>query len=302
MKGKSLKEVIEEMDRIFPRFGSKNKIRIVYDTGKYWPDTLLIVTTDAISAFNYVMLTDIPGKGVVLNEVSAWWFDKTSHICQNHFLAGEVSARNVPSLLAELLVPYQDILKGRMMLVKKAKPLPAEFIVRRYLLGSAWESYKETGMVCGIRLKKGLKKGDQLNRPIFTPSTKAGFCEPDVNITYKELQRLIGVKLAREVKKQSLALFEYAEQVALKKGLTLQDTKFELGLLPDGTLILIDELFTPDNSRWTPDYTKQPFRDALLRLGYEKRGPINIGIPLIRETQRNYAQALLIITGKTLEI
>ncbi|HOX30080.1 MAG TPA: phosphoribosylaminoimidazolesuccinocarboxamide synthase [Candidatus Paceibacterota bacterium] len=296
-----LTQVIEELDRIFPRLGGKNKIRIVYDVSQYRPNTLLIITTDAISAFDFVMLNDIPGKGIVLSEISAWWFNATSHICQNHFLT-DILDHNVPLPLAELLAPYRDVLKGRMMLVRKAKPLPAEFIVRRYLLGSAWESYKETGMVCGIRLKKGLKKGDRLDRLIFTPSTKASFGEHDVNITYKELQRLIGVKLAREVKKQSLALFEYAEQVALKKGLTLQDTKFEFGLLPDGTLILIDELFTPDNSRWTPDHTKQPFRDALLRLGYEKRGPINIGIPLIRETQRNYAQALLIITGKTLEI
>lgn len=297
-----LKQAIEEMDNIFPRFGSKSKIRVVYDVSRFLPGSLLIVTSDAISAFDFVMLNDIPGKGIVLNEISAWWFTTTRHICQNHFLAANRTDPAVPPELALTLWPYRHILLGRMMLVTKAKPLPAEFIVRRYLLGSAYESYQATGKVCGMRLRKGLKKGDRLNRLIFTPSTKAGFGEHDVNITYKQLQELIGVKLAREVKKNSLALFEYAEQIALEKGLTLQDTKFEFGLKPDGTLIAIDELFTPDNSRWTPDYTKQPFRDALIRSGYNKTGPIHIGTPLVRETQQNYAKSLLMITGKTLAI
>jgi phosphoribosylaminoimidazole-succinocarboxamide synthase len=191
-----MQEAINEIDRIFPRFGSRNKIRIVYDTGEYWPETLLIITTDAISAFDFVMLNEIPGKGIVLNEISAWWFDKTSHICHNHFLTNSVE-NYAPLRLDALLQLYRNVLKGRIMLVRKAKPLPAEFIVRRYLLGSAWESYQATGMVCGIRLKKGLKKGDRLDRPIFTPSTKAGLGEHDVNISYKQLQELIGVKLAR---------------------------------------------------------------------------------------------------------
>jgi phosphoribosylaminoimidazole-succinocarboxamide synthase len=198
-----------------------------------------------------------------------------------------------------------------MMLVRKAKPLPAEFIVRRYLLGSAWESYQKDGTVCGITLPAGLEKGARLDDPIFTPSTKAEFGQHDVNITYDELVELLSKKLGgrtlkyefpKQIRDRSIELFLYAERLAAIKGLTLQDTKFEFGLLPDGTLIVIDELFTPDNSRWTPDYTKQPFRDALLRLGYKKLGPIYIGTPLIRETQQNYAKALQTIAGKTLEI
>jgi phosphoribosylaminoimidazole-succinocarboxamide synthase len=305
-----LMQAIEEMDKILPRFGSKNKIRIVYDVSAFFDgDVLMIITTDAISAFDFVMLNDIPDKGIVLNEISAWWFQKTSGICKNHFVTNdldfipsEINHLQLAGQFRQLLSGYMDVLKGRVMLVRKAKPLPAEFIVRRYLLGSAFDSYEKTGMVCGIKLRKGLKKGDRLDRLIFTPSTKAGFGEHDVNITYKQLKELIGVKLAREVKTKSLALFEYAERIAAIKGLTLQDTKFEFGLLPDGTIILIDETLTPDNSRWTPDYTKQPFRDALIRLGYNKKGPIYIGTPLIRETQQNYGKALQTITGKALEI
>ncbi len=301
-------KAVKEMDEFLPRFGSKNKIRIVYDVSAFFDgDVLMIITTDAISAFDFVMLNDIPDKGIVLNEISAWWFQKTSHVCKNHFITNDLdfipSEINHPQLAGQfrqLLSDYLDVLKGRVMLVRKAKPLPAEFIVRRYLLGSAFDSYEKTGMVCGIRLRKGLKKGDRLDRLIFTPSTKAGFGEHDSNITYQQLKEMIGVKPAREVKKKSLALFEYAEHLASAKGLTLQDTKFEFALLPDGTVILIDELFTPDNSRWAPDYTKQPFRDALIRLGYNKKGPIYVGTPLIRETQQNYAKALQMITGKTL--
>jgi phosphoribosylaminoimidazole-succinocarboxamide synthase len=317
-----LAQAITEMGRFLPQSGGKNKIRTVFDVSVFFRENvLMIITSDAISAFDFVMLNEIPGKGIVLNEISAWWFKKTSGICQNHFLTDDlehipvdIKRAQLSDQFQKLLLNHKDILKGRVMLVRKARPLPAEFIVRRYLLGSAYESYQKDGTVCGIKLPTGLKKGARLDQPIFTPSTKAQFGEHDINITYDQLANLlsenlsgdfcgrrVGKKYAKDIRQKSINLFEYAENVAALKGLTLQDTKFEFGILPDGTLILIDELFTPDNSRWTPDYTKQPFRDTLIRLGYGKTGPIYIGTPLAMETEQNYAKALFIITGKTLE-
>ncbi len=296
-----LAQTLEIMNLILPQIGGKNKIRIVYDVNSFEKEMLLILTTDAISAFDFVMLNEIRGKGIVLNEISSWWFKKTARVCPNHFVTDDIDSPEFPEDLRQMLKPYKNALKGRIMLVRKTKPLQAEFIVRRYLLGSAWESYQNDGMVCSIKLPAGLKKGARLDEPIFTPSTKAGFGEHDVNITYPELETLIGKALAKQVKKYSLALFECAESVAAKKGLTLQDTKFEFGLLPNGTLILIDELFTPDNSRWTPDYTKQPFRDALIWVGANK-SPVMLGVPIMTMTERNYASALKTITSRTLAI
>lgn len=296
------------MDAVLPlpQLNKKNKIRIVYDVSEFFGyGVLLIVTTDIISAFDWPMLTGIPKKGVVLNGISSFWFIKTRHVCPNHFITDDLESPAMPEKLRELLAPYGDLLEGRFMLVKKARTFPAEFIVRRYLLGSAWDSYSKTGMVCGIKLPPGLEKGARLNKLVFTPSTKAGFGEHDVNITFEQLEELFekeygptGKDYAERIRKYSLDLFEYAEDVAADLGLTLQDTKFEFGLLPDGTIILIDELFTPDNSRWTPDYTKQPFRDMLIWTGYDKKGPIIIGLPLVRSTAGNYCRAYEIITGR----
>ena len=297
-----MEKLIAILDVAFRRFGQKSKIRRVYDISAYIPDALMIVTTDAISAFDFVMLNNIPGKGIVLNEISAWWFRKTARICDNHFITDSIRSRKLPRELRDILSLYKDALNGRVMFVKKTRPLPAEFIVRRYLLGSAWESYQKDGTVCGIRLRPGLKKGARLEELLFTPSTKAEFGEHDVNITYEELEKLLGPTLANDIRVRCIALFEYAEKAAAKKGLTLQDTKFEFGVDDIGRILLIDELFTPDNSRWTPDYTKQPFRDALIWSGYQKTGPVMLGIPIITITQRNYANALYIITGKTLAI
>lgn len=288
-----------ELTLPLPRVGAKNKIRRVYDVSAFLENTLLIVTLDLISAFDFVIHNGIRGKGIELNEISAWWFKKTAPLCPNHFITDDFD--QFPLELKILLKHFRELLQGRVMLVKKAIPLPAEFIVRRYLLGSAWESYQKDGTVCGIKLPPGLEKGARLDELIFTPSTKAEFGKHDVNITYEQLEELIGNNTAKQTKYYSLALFEFAEKIAAKKGLTLQDTKFEFGLLPDGTLVLIDELFTPDNSRWTPDYTKQPFRDALIWTGSNK-GPVMLGVPIIMMTEQNYAKAYNIITGKTLKI
>lgn len=247
----------------------RGKVRDVYDLGK----NLLIVSTDRISAFDVILPNGIPQKGFVLNQLSKFWFEKTSDIIPNHLITSDVS--QFPGICS----PYLELLKGRSMLVKKARPLPVECIVRGYLSGSGWKEYQKTGMVCNIPLPPGLSESSRLGEPLFTPSTKAEIGEHDENITFEKMQETVGLELAMRVKAVSISLYKKAAEIALEKGIIIADTKFEFGMA-EGRLILIDEALTPDSSRFWPldkyrpgkgqeSYDKQFVRDYLLSIKWE---------------------------------
>jgi phosphoribosylaminoimidazole-succinocarboxamide synthase len=251
----------------------RGKVRDIYETDDY----LLIVATDRVSAFDVVLPDGIPGKGRVLTQVSGFWFQQLAELVPHHLISLEVA--DFPAACQ----PYRNQLAGRTMLVKKAEPLPVECIVRGYLAGSGWKEYGRTQSVCDIRLPAGLRESEELPEPIFTPSTKAPEGEHDENISFEEVERLIGRQLADQVRDISLALYRRALALAKTKGFLLADTKFEFGL-KDGQLLLIDEVFTPDSSRfWRTDiyrpgaaqdsYDKQIIRDYLLSINWDKKPP-----------------------------
>ena len=219
----------------------RGKVRDIYDLG----DKLLIVVTDRISAFDVIMPDGIPDKGVVLNQISLYWFKQVENIIDNHVLSTDIST------LPEAFQKSKDQLENRSMIVKKAKPLPAECIVRGYLTGSGLKEYQKTGKVCGIQLTKGLVESSRIGEPIFTPSTKAEEGH-DLNISFEEMKKLLKDDgLAEKVKEVSLAIYKKGRDLADTKGIIVADTKFEFGLF-NGSLILIDEVMTPDSSRFWP--------------------------------------------------
>lgn len=251
----------------------RGKVRDIYETDDY----LLIVATDRVSAFDVVLPDGIPGKGQVLTQVSGFWFGQLADLVPHHLISLEVA--DFPAACQ----PYRDQLAGRSMLVEKAEPLPVECIVRGYLAGSGWKEYGQTRSVCNIRLPAGLRESEELPEPIFTPSTKAPEGEHDENIAFDAVERLIGTSLAEQVRDISLALYRRALALAKTKGFLLADTKFEFGL-KDDQLLLIDEVFTPDSSRfWRADiyqpgtaqdsYDKQIIRDYLLSINWDKKPP-----------------------------
>lgn len=251
----------------------RGKVRDIYETDDY----LLIVATDRVSAFDVVLPDGIPGKGQVLTQVSGFWFGQLADLIPHHLISLEVT--DFPAACQ----PYRDQLAGRTMLVEKAEPLPVECIVRGYLAGSGWKEYGQTQSVCNIRLPAGLRESEELPEPIFTPSTKAPEGEHDENIAFDAVERLIGTSLAEQVRDISLALYRRALALAKTKGFLLADTKFEFGL-KDDQLLLIDEVFTPDSSRfWRADiyqpgtaqdsYDKQIIRDYLLSINWDKKPP-----------------------------
>ncbi len=251
----------------------RGKVRDIYETDDY----LLIVATDRVSAFDVVLPDGIPGKGQVLTQVSGFWFGQLADLVPHHLISLEVA--DFPAACQ----PYRDQLAGRSMLVEKAEPLPVECIVRGYLAGSGWKEYGQTQSVCNIRLPAGLRESEELPEPIFTPSTKAPEGEHDENIAFDAVERLIGTSLAEQVRDISLALYRRALALAKTKGFLLADTKFEFGL-KDDQLLLIDEVFTPDSSRfWRADiyqpgtaqdsYDKQIIRDYLLSINWDKKPP-----------------------------
>ena len=251
----------------------RGKVRDIYETDDY----LLIVATDRVSAFDVVLPDGIPGKGQVLTQVSGFWFGQLADLVPHHLISLEVA--DFPAVCQ----PYRDQLAGRSMLVEKAEPLPVECIVRGYLAGSGWKEYGQTQSVCNIRLPAGLRESEELPEPIFTPSTKAPEGEHDENIAFDAVERLIGTSLAEQVRDISLALYRRALALAKTKGFLLADTKFEFGL-KDDQLLLIDEVFTPDSSRfWRADiyqpgtaqdsYDKQIIRDYLLSINWDKKPP-----------------------------
>jgi phosphoribosylaminoimidazole-succinocarboxamide synthase len=277
----------------------RGKVRDIYET----EDHLLIVATDRVSAFDVVLPDGIPGKGRVLTRLSCFWFNYLAHIVPNHLVSAEVD--DFPPACQ----PYREMLTGRAMLVKKARPLLIECIVRGYLAGSGWQEYRATKSVCGIALPPGLHESERLPEPIFTPSTKAPEGQHDENIPFSAVERLISPALAAQVRDVSLSLYRAAHAFAEKKGFLLADTKFEFGMR-DGQLVLIDEAFTPDSSRfWRADvyqpgapqesYDKQIIRNYLISLGWNRRPPApHLPLEIIAQAAARYQQIAARLTGE----
>jgi len=277
---------------------NKGKVRDVYDL----ENAFLMVTTDRISAFDVVMDDPIPGKGKILTRISTFWFDKMAGLVENHIISTEVD--DYP----ESCRPHRDALRDRSMLVKKAEPLPIECIVRGYITGSGWSDYQKNGKVCGIPLPQGLRESDRLPEPLFTPSTKADLGEHDENIDFDSVVEKIGLEMAEKVRRLSLEIYLTGARYAEEKGIIIADTKFEFGIL-DGKLILIDEVLTPDSSRFWPrdtytpgtsqnSFDKQYFRDYLLSINWPKEPPPPpLPAEIIQKTKDKYMEALTRLTG-----
>jgi len=276
----------------------RGKVRDVYDLG----DHLLMIATDRISAFDVVMPNPIPDKGKILNRLSLFWFREMEPLVGNHVVSGMV--QDYP----EACRPHAAELQDRSMLVKKARPLPIECVVRGYISGSGWASYRKNGTICGIRLPDGLKESDKLPQPIFTPSTKEEIGQHDINIDYGEVVRRIGAEAAAKVKELSLDIYRRGAALAEQKGIIIADTKFEFGYCGDD-LVLIDEVLTPDSSRFWPratyapggaqkSYDKQYLRDYLVSINWDKQPPAPV-LPesVVRDTRRKYLEALDQLTG-----
>jgi phosphoribosylaminoimidazole-succinocarboxamide synthase len=276
----------------------RGKVRDIYDLG----ENLLMVATDRISAFDVVMPDPVPDKGIILTQISLYWFEIMKPIIENHVISADIN--DYPAVCR----PYAKTLRGRSMLVKKTEPLSIECVVRGYISGSGWKSYQETGSICGILLPGSLRESDQLPEPIFTPSTKEELGTHDINIDFAEAGKRIGEDLASKVKDLSLAIYKKGSEMALEKGIIIADTKFEFGLLGD-KLILIDEVLTPDSSRFWPkeayqpggsqqSYDKQYVRDHLLSVNWNKQPPApSLPEDIIRNTRKKYLEALTQLTG-----
>ncbi|MFQ6021965.1 MAG: phosphoribosylaminoimidazolesuccinocarboxamide synthase [Acidiferrobacterales bacterium] len=279
----------------------RGKVREIYGVGDA---CLLIVASDRISAFDVVLPTPIPGKGRVLTALSRFWFNKTRDIVRNH----AVEDIRLQHVLTDP-VEYAQ-LEGRAMVVRKVEPLPLEAIVRGYLIGSGWRDYQQTGALCGIDLSAGLRQADKLPEAIFTPSTKAEVGDHDENISFREMVELVGEEVASKVSEISLRLYIDAAAYALERGIIIADTKFEFGLDDKGTLVLIDEIFTPDSSRFwpadtyrpgvsPPSFDKQFVRDYLETLDWDKKAPgPELPADIVARTAAKYNEALERLTGK----
>jgi len=276
----------------------RGKVRDIYDLG----DSLLIVATDRISAFDVVLPNAIPEKGRVLTQISKYWFSKTEKIVRNHLISTEV--KDYPSACK----PHAAVLEGRSMLVKKAEPLPVECIVRGYLSGSGLKEYREKGSVSGIKLPSGLREASRLPEPIFTPSTKAEVGDHDVNIDFDTVVKLVGKDVAGKIKQYTLGIYTRACELAEAKGIIIADTKFEFGVF-NNEVILIDEVLTPDSSRFWPkgdykegvvqkSFDKQFVRDYLLALKWDQRPPAPV-LPdeVVKKTSEKYLEVLNMLTN-----
>jgi phosphoribosylaminoimidazole-succinocarboxamide synthase len=273
---------------------NSGKVRDIYDVDD---EHMLIVTTDRISAFDVILPDPIPGKGAVLTAVSNFWFDRTRHIIPNH-LSSKTLAEVLPDAAERAAV------EGRAVIVRKLKPLPVEAVVRGYIIGSGWKDYLKTGAICGIKLPAGLKQAEQLPEPVFTPSTKAELGQHDENISFEKAVKLLGRDMAEKVRDISLKIYRDAAAYALQRGIIIADTKFEFGTDKNDNLVLIDEVLTPDSSRFwpadsyktgisPPSFDKQYVRDYLETLDWDKKAPgpklpqavINVTAAKYREAQ-----------------
>jgi phosphoribosylaminoimidazole-succinocarboxamide synthase len=280
----------------------QGKVRDIYDAG----DALVLIATDRISAFDYVLGSGIPDKGKVLTQLSRFWFEQTRHLVPNHLMSMDVAEYPPPFNTAA------DTLRGRSMLVRKTNPVPIECVARGYLSGSGWKDYQATGAVCGIALPAGLRESDRLPEPIFTPATKATSGH-DINISEADAGALIGTDLIRRLRALTLALYAFGTAHAERHGIILADTKFEFGLLPDGQILLIDEAMTPDSSRYwpqdqyepgraQPSFDKQFVRDYLESIRWNKQPPVpSLPDDVVRRTRDKYLEAFRRLTGRELE-
>lgn len=279
----------------------RGKVRDLYAV----EDKLLLVATDRISAFDHVLGSPIPGKGKILTQISLFWFDFLSDLVPNHLVATDV--RQFPAVLQ----PYADQLEGRSMLVKRADMFPVECVARGYLAGSGWKEYQSEGTVCGIGLSPGLQDGSKLTSPIFTPATKSQDGAHDENISFYRMAQTIGNETATELQRLTLAIYQKASAHAESRGLILADTKFEFGRV-DGTIVLADEVLTPDSSRfwdaklWKPggaqaSFDKQFVRDYLESIHWNKQAPApSLPAEIVERTQAKYLEAYRLITGRHL--
>jgi len=298
-------------DTDLPDLYYRGKVR---DTYKMPGDQFLLIATDRVSAFDVVLPVGIPDKGIVLNQLSAFWFRQTSHIVPNHLVEVVDDVNWLNNTYGEKVCSgyysYPPYLARRSMIVRRAERIDVECIVRGFLSGSGWADYQQSGSVCGVELPQGLKESDRLSEPIFTPTTKAesGHDEP---ITIDEMKGLIGEARTQEIAEKSVAIYEYAAEYALSRGIIIADTKFEFGTV-NGKLILIDELLTPDSSRFwdvetyspgkpQPSFDKQPLRDWLSSSGWNKEPPApELPAEIVEGTAERYREAYRRITGKEL--
>lgn len=290
---------LSEIDLAGIKTFKKGKVRNIYEIDD---KSLLIVTTDRVSAFDFILPDPIPNKGKLLTEISKFWFDKLDNIVENHLISVDLND------LPKEFLAYQDLLQDRFMIVKKAELIPIECIVRGYLSGSGWAEYQQQQSICGIELPAGMQESEKLISPIFTPSTKAEIGEHDENITFLEAENIIGKSLAAKIKDLSLEIYRFAHDYAIKRGIIIADTKFEFGLVDD-QVILIDEVLTPDSSRFWPlsDYAigraqksfdKQFIRDYLLGINWDKKPPVpNLPQDIILNTSQKYQEAYQLLAN-----
>ena len=293
--------IVTELNLPYEEF-KKGKVRDIYEVD----DKLLLIVTDRISAFDWVLPEAIPNKGICLTQISAFWFDYFKDIIPSHMISADVT--EYPGDLQE----YSNQLYGRSMLVKKAEVLPIECIVRGYISGSAWKSYQKDNTVCGMKLPSGMQESEQFDEPLFTPSTKAETGH-DENISYEEMENIIGSDDAARLKELSLKIYNTAAEYARKKGIIIADTKFEFGKIGD-QIIIVDELLTPDSSRFwpadeyepgkgQPSFDKQYVRDYLSTTNWDKNStPPHLPDEVVSGTEKRYLEAYEKLTGKKLEL
>ncbi|WP_320175520.1 phosphoribosylaminoimidazolesuccinocarboxamide synthase [Maridesulfovibrio sp.] len=282
---------------------SRGKVRDIYEVDD---DKLLLVTTDRISAYDVIMPNPIDDKGKILNQITLFWMDMFKDIIPNHLIASKVD--DYP----EVLHKYRDQLEGRSVLVKKATPLPIECIVRGYITGSGWNDYQKTGEVCGHKLPEGLKESEMLEQPLFTPSTKAELGEHDENISVEKATEMLGKELFDKVQDATLSIYKRGRDYAREKGIIIADTKFEFGIC-DGELIIIDEVLTPDSSRFwpvegyeagksQPSFDKQFLRDWLTEIKFNKQPPApEVPEEIATKTRHKYMEAFTLLTESELD-
>ncbi len=281
----------------------QGKVRDLYDLG----ESLLIVATDRLSAFDVILPDGIPNKGKVLTQISSFWFEKLSTVVRNHVITTDVNK------FPEPFCSSPEIFGGRSMLVKKTKPIEVECVARGYISGSGWNEFKKTKSICGIRLPDGLRESDKLGEPIFTPTTKAPIGTHDENISFDQVVNLLGRELATKLRDLTIALYTKGAEFAASKGIIIADTKFEFGLDEQGTVVWIDEALTPDSSRFwpmdqykpggaQPSFDKQFVRDYLLSIKWNKQPPApKLPTEVIHTTSRKYEEALKLLSGKDVE-
>ncbi|KAI9144524.1 phosphoribosylaminoimidazolesuccinocarboxamide synthase [Paraphysoderma sedebokerense] len=280
---------------------ARGKVRDLYDVDK---NSLLFVATDRLSAFDVIMKNGVPNKGKILTQISTFWFNLLQDVIPNHLITADINQ------MPESVQKYKEQLKGRCLLVKKLKVLPIEAIVRGYITGSGWKEYQKSQTICGIPLPKGLVESQKLEKPLFTPSTKAAVGEHDENIHPSKVAEIIGADLAKKVEEAAIKLYTKASEYAVTKGIIIADTKFEFGVDENNKLYLIDEVLTPDSSRFWPanEYTpggtqnsfdKQYVRNFLLSLPtFDKTEGVELPVDIVNETLKKYEQVVEMLTGR----